>query len=297
MRKSFWASVLLLVTVLLMPLACKAPAEFEVVSLDTTPPEVTAGDTVSVTAGVKNIGGSEGVYSAILAVNGVEVGTKEVTVGPGNTEVVSFSLVKDEAGTYQVAVGELSSSFTVKQKLVAKEFELKYDDGTARDSISFWQGGHVVDFEPPATPFVIKTIRIAGGLFDGGAGNIEEIKKKNFDLEILDEDLNVIYTVTYPYAKFTSFVTTWINFEIPDVEVDDKFYVNIHTMSPRYGLHIGADDSVINEHSEVTIRNVPGNTVIPAWWPYGPASEYWFGHKSKVNWMIRVVGTAMVPEE
>jgi len=211
--------------------------------------------------------------------------------------MVTFLLVKDTPGTYEVGIDELTASLTAKQKLIAKEFELKYDDGTARDALSFWNGGHVVDFEPPATPFIIKTIRIVGGLFDGGAGNIEEIKKKNFDLEILDKNLNVIYTVTYPYAKFTSFAIAWSDFEIPDVEVGDKFYVNIHTMSPRYGLHIGADDSVKNEHSDVTVRNTPGNTVIPAWWPYGPTSEYWFGDKSKVNWMIRVVGTAMVPAE
>ena len=291
-------TVLLLALALLLTssiVACAKPAEFELVSLDVTPSEVIAGDTVSVIAEVRNIGGTEGVYTAVLTVDGEEAETKDIAVTPEATEIVTFSLMTGKAGTYQVAIGELSSSLTVKQKLVAKEVELKYDDGEARDSISFWAGGHIVGFQPPDTPFIVKTVKIAGGLYDGGAGNIEEIKKRNFDLEILDKDLKVIYTVTYPYDEFTSFATAWTSFELPDVEVHDAFYVNIHTVSPRYGLHIGADDSVVNEHSDVTARRSGGSTAILAQWPY--PSDWWFGDKSKVNWMIRVAGTIMVPIE
>ncbi|MCX6009774.1 MAG: hypothetical protein NTW48_07070 [Chloroflexi bacterium] len=160
MRKGLWLSMLLIALVLILPMACKAPsAAFEVVSLDITPLEITAGDTVTVTARVKNIGGSEGIYTAVLTIDGATVETKEVALAPGASETVTFSLVKDTPGTYQVGIGELTSSLTVKQKLVAKEFELKYDDDTARDSISAqvpWLGGHIVDFSPPATPFTIK---------------------------------------------------------------------------------------------------------------------------------------------
>jgi hypothetical protein len=215
-------------------------------------------------------------------------------VAPGATETASFSLAKDKAGTYQVAIGEKSSSLMVGPKLVAKETELKYDKGAARDSLSI-PGGHIVDFTPPAIPFTIKTIKIAGGVYDGGAGNIDELKKRSFDLQILDKDLKEIYTVTYPYSKFPSNSTAWINFEIPNVNVNDKFYVHIYTNSPRFGLHIGADDSIPNEHSEITARDNAGNVVILAAWYY--SRDYWFGDKSKVNWMIRVVGTGMVPQE
>ena len=113
--------MLLLATLLIAPAACKAPAEFEVTSVNITPPEVTAGNAVTVTAEVKNTGGSQGVYTAILSVDGVEIETKDVAVASGISERVTFSLVKHEDGTYTIAVGEVSSSLTVNPELSASE--------------------------------------------------------------------------------------------------------------------------------------------------------------------------------
>jgi len=289
--------VLALVLPMLIPLGACAkplPAAFEVTSLDITPPEVVAGETVNITAEVKNTGGSEGIYTVVLTIDGATVETKEVTLAAEVSKTVTFSLVKDTPGTYQVGIGGLTSSLTVKQKLVAKEFELKYDDGTARDSISAqvpWLGGHIVDFSPPATPFTIKKVRIAGTL-DSRA--LKAIEGKTFDVEIWDKDQKVLYSATYPYTKFTVDATTWVEFEVPDIEVTNKFYAHIYTDSPWPGLHIGADDSVVNEHSDTTIRTAEGVASILAKWPYD--ASLWFGDKSKVNWMIRVIGTGMIPE-
>jgi len=293
MRKSFWVIILLMMMVLILPIACKAPAEFQVNSLDVMPSEVTADNPVSVTAEVKNAGGSEGTYNAILTVDGVQVETKNVAVSPGTSEVVTFSLVKDTPGTYQIGIGGLTSSLIVKPKMVAKEFELKYDDGETRDficTVSPYFGGHIVDFLPPSIPFTIKKVRIAGVIYAKGLEN------KTFDLEIWNKDQKVLHKATYPYTTFpTDGHAAWKEFEIPNIEVSDKFYVHIYTDSPYPGLHIGADDSVVNEHSDTTIRTAGGTAQILAQWPYG--ATYWFGDKNKVNWMIRVVGTAILPEE
>jgi hypothetical protein len=82
---------------------------------------------------------------------------------------------------------------------------------------------------------------------------------------------------------------------VPDIKVSDKFYVHVYTGTGRLqGIHLGADDSVVNKHSEMTVRTTEGVSVIRADWPYG--AEYWFADKSKVNWMIRVIGTGMMPE-
>jgi len=295
MRKSSWVFVALLVAAMVTVPACKAPAEFELVSLDVAPPEVTAGETVSVAAEVKNTGGSEGVYTAVLTVDGATAETKEVTLASGASQTVTFSLTKDTPGNYQVGIGSQTSSLTVKQKLLAKEFELKYDDGTARDSISAdipWLGGHIVDFSPPSTPFIIKKVRIAGML----SSRASSIKGKTFDVEIWDKSQKVLYSATYPYTKFTVDAATWMEFEVPDIEVTDKFYAHIYTDSPWPGLHIGTDDSIVNEHSDTTIRTAAGTAQILAQWPYYGHGN-WFEDKSKVNWMIRVVGTAMAPAE
>jgi hypothetical protein len=290
MKSSFlkYLVLALALTMLITLGACAKPAAFEVTSLNVTPTEVTTGETVSITVVVENTGGSEGTYSAVLTIDGATVETKEVVLAAEASKTVSFSLVKDTPGTYQVGIGGLTSSLTVEQKLVVKEVELKYDNGQAKESIP-WFGGNIVDFSPPATPFTIKRVRIAGGLYATG------LEEKTFDLEIWGRDLKVLHSATYPYTKFPSGATAWVEFEVPDIEVADKFYVHIYTGSPSPGLHIGADDSVVNEHSDVTIRTAEGATFLLASWPYSP--DYWFGDKSKVNWMIRVVGTYMTPED
>lgn len=90
-----------------------APAEFEVISLDAKPPEVIAGETVSITAEVRNTGGSEGIYTAILTVNGATIETKDITVAAGATQKVTFSLVKDATGSYEIGIGGLTLRLTV----------------------------------------------------------------------------------------------------------------------------------------------------------------------------------------
>jgi hypothetical protein len=116
---------LILILVALMLPACggdgdsgtPGPAEFEVISLDVEPTEVTTGDTLTITAVVENTGGSEGTYNAVLTVDDDIVETKEVTLAAGETQMATFSLVVTEAGTYQLGVGELSAGLTVNEEL------------------------------------------------------------------------------------------------------------------------------------------------------------------------------------
>ena len=97
------------------PAPIPAPAEFEVISSDIEPIDAVAGETVSITAVVKNIGGSEGTYPVILSVDGVTAEVKETAlITPGRSEVVTFSLIKDVSGTYEIDIGGMSSSLIVK---------------------------------------------------------------------------------------------------------------------------------------------------------------------------------------
>jgi hypothetical protein len=131
-----------------------------------------AGETATVNADVRNIGGTEGTYTAIFTVDSAEVDKKDITLLPGAEETVSFALMESKAGTYQVAVGGVSSSIVVKPKLVAKEIELKYDDGEGgvlyQPCLSIAQilrqTGFLIDFSPPAVPFTINKVLIDGGV-------------------------------------------------------------------------------------------------------------------------------------
>jgi len=91
-----------------------APAAFSVSYLSVSPRlEVEPGETVAITVLVANTGGESGSYTVVLKIDGVKEAEETVTVAAGESQDVSFSLTRDEPGTYSVAVDGLSGSFTV----------------------------------------------------------------------------------------------------------------------------------------------------------------------------------------
>jgi len=305
MRRGKWCSILLLGSLLLVGslAACAkpAPAAFEVVSMDMVPAEITAGGVATVAVQVKNVGGSQGVYTATLNVDGARVETKDIAVVPGATEKVTFSLSKDRAGTYQVAVGKHSSSLTVKPKLVSREMELKYDDGEADGFLVSVAGGWLVDFTPPAAPFIIHKIRLFGSRSQSGT----------FEIEVWDKDRKVLYKEAYPRTKFPTGKHTpgqetmpeggaWVELEMPKIEVSDKFYVHMwNGPTSLGGIHLGADFSVKNEHSAVTARPAGAIEEVGKWTPshFCLCFSVVNWTQAKTNWMIRVIGTTIGPQE
>lgn len=290
MKKALLLIMALLMMALAAAVACTSGSRFEVVSLDVTPSKVMAGETVTITAEVTNTGGSEGTFTATLTVEGLEAATKNVTVTPGSTEVVTFSLMKEEAGTYETGIGELSSTFTVVE---VEEVELKYDDGEAEDYLSSG-GGYLIDFVPPDTPFIIKMVRIRGTLSSSSWGT------NRFMVEIWDGERTILHASLYQASLFAeSPMSSWVEIAMPDIEVTERFYVHVFTGTGRgRGIHVGADDSVVNEHSDGTTVDLGTPALVThvwASWPY--SGSFWFGDKSKVNWMIRVVGIAKAPAD
>ena len=79
---------------------------------------------------------------------------------------------------------------------------------------------------------------------------------------------------------------------MPNIMVSDQFYVHAcrHQFSC-WAILIGTDDSVVNEHSTLTELGTDGSFKECRPWPVA------LGDRSKANWMIRVVGTAMVAEQ
>ena len=100
-----------------------APAHFVASSLNIAPSvreiwqPVTfvtlTGESVTITANVANDGGQEGSYLVELKINGETIDKKEITLGAGQSEQVSFTLSGMEPGQYEVAVSGLSGEFTV----------------------------------------------------------------------------------------------------------------------------------------------------------------------------------------
>ena len=82
--------------------------------LTVDPQTVNAGSPVAVTLRVVNGGSSTVSKNIALNVNGVDEAQKTVDLVPGKSQVVTFNLTKSNAGTYNIKVGHLSSSFQVK---------------------------------------------------------------------------------------------------------------------------------------------------------------------------------------
>ena len=83
------------------------------VELEITPKEAFQSQEVDITVKLKNIGEVDGVYEAILKIDGVEVETKTARVGPNSSGSVQFTVSREMTGTYAIDVGGLQDSFTV----------------------------------------------------------------------------------------------------------------------------------------------------------------------------------------
>jgi len=304
MRKFIALTLLLGVTGAAALTGCQPPAVpaiFEVSSMQIKPNQVSIGETATITAKVTNVGGTAGMYTVELSVDTVKAGSKSIHLDPGASQTVTFSLSRDTAGTYRVEIGDAGNTLTVKPKMVAKQVELKYDGSFAQDYLGLDKPatGYLVSFVPPSKQFAINNIRMLGLVYGGKGAQI-----KDLDVQVLDKNMKVIYQDVLDEKKFPqlSFLLSldleskggWVDLPVPDVKVDDIFYVHIYTgISSGQGYRMGVDNSVINTHSDITVRDAKGVDNPATVWPY-PNSK-WFGDKSRVNWMVRVSGAAMVP--
>ena len=89
------------------------PAAFETSYLTILPGEVDPDEEVTIGVKVTNTGDLSGSYEVTLKIDGVAVATQEVTLEGGASQKVTFTTSKDVAGTYNVNVNGLSSTFTV----------------------------------------------------------------------------------------------------------------------------------------------------------------------------------------
>lgn len=103
-----------LITAAILVLAAReAPPEFEVTAIGIEPRQVTCGETATIRAEVRNSGGSEGTYDAVLSVDRTEADRKDCALAPGETVIMTFSLVMDEPGYHEIAVGNRSTALSV----------------------------------------------------------------------------------------------------------------------------------------------------------------------------------------
>ncbi len=109
----------------LLPPPPPKPAEFKVSNLTITPSEVNASEPVQITVKVSNVGEETGSYDLTLWVNGLVEAFETVTLDGGRSVVLTFTVTKEELGTYMVEVDGLTGTFPVKELPPAPaEFQL-----------------------------------------------------------------------------------------------------------------------------------------------------------------------------
>ena len=123
-----WARALRLVAIVLVSvflgylIGCTQPevasppqsgSGFLVTNLSIQPEEVQPNQVVTITVSVANTHDTWGIYSLVLKINGVEEVQKQATVDAGSSQDVSFSLTRENPGSYSVFINGLSGGFTV----------------------------------------------------------------------------------------------------------------------------------------------------------------------------------------
>ncbi|GEM_PF-949298 len=92
------------------------PASFSVSNLIISPDRVKQGESVAISAMVTNNGETSGSYSVVLKIKGTVEAVEEVHLGPNSSERVTFHVVKNTPGFYNVELEGLTGRFVVEME-------------------------------------------------------------------------------------------------------------------------------------------------------------------------------------
>jgi len=90
------------------------PASFTLSEFSVMPHIVQVGEPVTAGITVTNMGGCEGSYTLVLKVNDVIEDSKEITLAIGESQEVSFEVIRESAGDYSVDINGRTASFVAK---------------------------------------------------------------------------------------------------------------------------------------------------------------------------------------
>lgn len=90
------------------------PAAFETSNLAVTPATIRAGEDVTVTVDIENVGEESGSTTVSVELDGAEVDSELVTLDGGASTTVSFTVTSETEGAHTVEVDGESASFTVE---------------------------------------------------------------------------------------------------------------------------------------------------------------------------------------
>jgi hypothetical protein len=86
--------------------------------LEVSPDVVLGGEPVGVSVNVTNVGSAAGEHTATLLIDGSVEDATTVSLAPGQSTSVEWTVTRDQIATYQVQVGHLEGSFRVRAPVV-----------------------------------------------------------------------------------------------------------------------------------------------------------------------------------
>ena len=89
------------------------PVEFNLSELVINPAQTEVGEPVTISVTVQNTGQLEGSYTLNLEIDGETEQSQEIILAAGESRQISFTVIKDEPGTYTIALDSLAGEFTV----------------------------------------------------------------------------------------------------------------------------------------------------------------------------------------
>ncbi len=99
----------------------KSPASFHISSLSITPSfdqvwdrlifVARTGKEAEIMVEVQNYGELAGYYTAVLTINGIEYGAKDIYLNPGQTGAISFHAITDKTGHYMIELDGVRGEF------------------------------------------------------------------------------------------------------------------------------------------------------------------------------------------
>jgi flagellar basal body-associated protein FliL len=92
------------------------PANFSVSNLVISPERAKQGETISISAMVINNGEVVGNYSLVLKLKGAVETTREIELGPGESQKVTFDINKNTPGFYNVELEGLMGRFVIEME-------------------------------------------------------------------------------------------------------------------------------------------------------------------------------------
>ncbi len=265
-------------------------AEFEIDRLTLSPSGIMTGESSTVSTTVTNVGDASGTYTAILLMEGNEISRQDVSIESDAHKQITFTIEGNIPGSYRLSLEKSSAVLTVYDW---NTYMIQYDGGTSLgEHYTVGNLGHIVHFSPQSKPYKIEKVLVYGvAVLD----NVKELDSRHVTLRLWSQDRSrMLWSGEFPWRVFEGQIG-WKELEIPDLEVNEDFHVELVTNSE---LSYTIGQSTVRNHVAIgwDRPSLPGEgqpqvaQIRSGWSDMGkltnpPASGY-----GDLNWFIRVEG-------